>query len=213
MLKNMQVKKDERYEADYRRRDALEAAQMERFLLIQENMTTQDTNFASFSSYVTKTLVSMRNKMDSNHAATIARINHIISIQNENHYHYAQFYREMCDYLDHHFGNDGQCWHLGVRPMPRGREWRLGDGLLYIWIKHIIEHLYDAFHILSHHAFWVFLLFFFVFKLMSWQFYHLFQVWQWLRYVYWLLDGTTIMFFKFPFYLCLSNSIYLMSRM
>lgn len=81
-------------------------------------MTTQDANFEAFASYVTEKLVSMCNEMDVNHAA---RINHMISAQNENHYHYAQFYLEMCDFFDHHFGNDGQGWHHGVRPMPRGR--------------------------------------------------------------------------------------------
>lgn len=40
----------------------------------------------------------MRNEMDANHATMIPRINHMISAQNENHYHYGQFYREMCDF-------------------------------------------------------------------------------------------------------------------
>lgn len=81
---------------------------MEQFCLIQEHMITQGTNFEAFSSYVTEKLVSMHNDMDSNHAAIISRINHMIYVQSENHYHYAQFYREMCIFLDHHFGNDGQ---------------------------------------------------------------------------------------------------------
>lgn len=63
----------------------------------------------------------MRNKMDGNHTTMISRINHIIYAQNENHYYYAQFYQEMCKFLDHNYGNDGQGWHMGVRPMPRGR--------------------------------------------------------------------------------------------
>lgn len=62
----------------------------------------------------------MRNEIDANHAATFSRINHMISSQNENHYHSAQFYLEMCDFLDHHFGNDGQGWRQGVKPMPMG---------------------------------------------------------------------------------------------
>lgn len=62
----------------------------------------------------------MRNEMDYNNATTISRINHMIYIQNENDYQYAQFYREMCDFLDHHFGNDRQGWHHGVRQIPRG---------------------------------------------------------------------------------------------
>lgn len=62
---------------------------MERFCLIQEHMITQDTNFEAFDSYVIENLLSIRNDMDSNHVAIISRINHMISIQNENHYHYA----------------------------------------------------------------------------------------------------------------------------
>lgn len=84
-------------------------------------MTSHDAKFEAFSSYVMESLVSMHNEMDSNHAATIARINHMISGQNEYHYHYALFYREMCDFLDHHYGNDGQRWYKGMRPIPRGR--------------------------------------------------------------------------------------------
>lgn len=46
--------------------------------------------------------------MDANHVATIARINHMIAFENDNHHHYMRFYREMCDFLDRHYGNDGQ---------------------------------------------------------------------------------------------------------
>lgn len=84
-------------------------------------MTAQDANFEAFASYVTKSLVPMCNEMDANHAATITRINYMISTHNENHYHYAQFYQEMCDFLDHHFGNDVKGWHHGVMPMPNDR--------------------------------------------------------------------------------------------
>lgn len=56
---------------------------------------------------MTKSLVSMHNKMDVNHATMIARINHMISAYNKNHNHYAQFYQEMCDFLDYNYGNDG----------------------------------------------------------------------------------------------------------
>lgn len=54
MLQNMQVRQDERYEEDYRRRDAFEEAQVERFCLLQEHMTIQDINFEAFASYVTE---------------------------------------------------------------------------------------------------------------------------------------------------------------
>lgn len=120
-LQNMQLRKDERYVEDCRRRDVSEASQMERFCLMQEYMTTQDANFDAFASYVTESLVSMRNEMDMNPDAMIARINHMTSAQNDNHHHYDRFYREMCDFLDHHYGNDGHGWYRVVRPMPRGR--------------------------------------------------------------------------------------------
>ncbi|CAI8605807.1 unnamed protein product [Vicia faba] len=54
MLHNTWTKKDERYEDDCRRRVAFEAAQEERFSLIQEHMTTQDSNYEDFASYVTE---------------------------------------------------------------------------------------------------------------------------------------------------------------
>lgn len=38
MLQNMQLRQDEHYEEDCRRRDAFEAAQVERFRLMQEHM-------------------------------------------------------------------------------------------------------------------------------------------------------------------------------
>lgn len=49
---------------DSQRRDAFEAAQIEQFRLMQEHMTTQDANFEAFASYVTESLVSMRNDME-----------------------------------------------------------------------------------------------------------------------------------------------------
>lgn len=87
---------------------------------MQEHVTTHDAHFDAFSSYVTKSLVSMRNEMDASHAATIGRINHVISAQNDNHNHNSRFYQEMCDFLDHHYGNDGQGWYKDVRPMHKG---------------------------------------------------------------------------------------------
>lgn len=65
--------------------------------------------------------MSLRNEMDTDHAATISRINHMIATQNENDHRYAQCYREMCDFLDHNYRNDGQGRHRGYMSMPRGR--------------------------------------------------------------------------------------------
>lgn len=108
MLQNMQLRHDERCVEDCQRRDAFEAAQMERFFLMQEHVNTQDANFETFSSYVTETLVPMQNDMDTNHAATTTRINHMIASKNENHHQYMRFYREMCEFLDYQYGNVGQ---------------------------------------------------------------------------------------------------------
>lgn len=49
---------------------------------MQKHMTTQDANFEAFDSFVAESLVSMRNNMDMNHAATISRINHMITSEN-----------------------------------------------------------------------------------------------------------------------------------
>lgn len=61
--------------------------------------------------------------MDVNLVATISRINHMIAFENENNHHYMRFYREMRDFLDYYYGNDGQIWYRGIRHVPivRGR--------------------------------------------------------------------------------------------
>lgn len=84
-------------------------------------MTTPNANFEVFSSYVTESLVSMRNEIYVNYVATIARINHMIASENDNHHHYMRFYREMCEFLDYQYGNDVQGGIWGIRPVPRGR--------------------------------------------------------------------------------------------
>lgn len=104
----MQLRQDEQYVEDYQRRDVFEVAQMERLRLMKEHMTTQDANFDAFASYVTRSLMSMRNDIYVNNPTIIARINHMIMFENDNHHHYMRFYQEMCDLLDHHYGNDGQ---------------------------------------------------------------------------------------------------------
>lgn len=89
--------------------------------MMQEHMTTQDADFEAFASYVTKSLMSMRNEMNVNHVATISRINHMIAFENDNHHHYIRFYRERYEFLDYHYGNDGQGWYKGMRLVPRGQ--------------------------------------------------------------------------------------------
>lgn len=63
MLQNMQLRQDKRYVQDCQRQ-AFEAAQMKQIRLMQKHMTTQDANFKAFASYVTESLVSLRNEMD-----------------------------------------------------------------------------------------------------------------------------------------------------
>lgn len=53
MLQNIQLRQDERYEEDCRRRDSFEVAQVERFCLMQKYMGAHDANFEAFVSYVT----------------------------------------------------------------------------------------------------------------------------------------------------------------
>lgn len=59
---------------------------------MHEHMSTRDANFEAFASYLTESLVSMRNAIDVNHVATISRINHMIVSENDNHHYYMKFY-------------------------------------------------------------------------------------------------------------------------
>lgn len=74
MLHNMQLRQDMRYVEDCQRIYAFEDTQMEQFCLMQEHMTTQDTNFEAFASFVIESLVSRSNDMNVNHIVTIDRI-------------------------------------------------------------------------------------------------------------------------------------------
>lgn len=44
----------------------------------------------------------------------------MICYQNDNHHHYQQFYKEMCDFLDAEYVNDGVAWYQGRRSETRG---------------------------------------------------------------------------------------------
>lgn len=81
MLQKMQMRQDERYAKECRWRETFEVAQMNQFYLMQQHMSTQDSNFKVFTSYVIKYLVSLLTYMNDNHAAVLASINHVISPQ------------------------------------------------------------------------------------------------------------------------------------
>lgn len=118
MLQDMQMKQDERYDEECKWRDTFEAAQMKQFCLMHQHMSTQDSNFKDFAAYVTESLVSLRIYMNSNHDVIIAKIDHLISSQEEDYVYYERFYREMFDFLDSRYHGEGQGWHRGIQ---RGR--------------------------------------------------------------------------------------------
>lgn len=86
---------------------------------MQQHMSTQDSKFEDFYSYVKKSLLSLRTDMNTNHVVILVKINHLISAQEEDSGHYERFYREMCDFLDSQFRNEGQGWHMRERLIPR----------------------------------------------------------------------------------------------
>lgn len=121
MLENMCVEQHERHEKESCRCDAFEEAQEERFILVQEHMNAQDTNFNNFASYATDKFTHIRQDMMFHHGSIKININNMISLQNKNHHHYQQFYRELCDFLDVEYGNEGAAWYRGRRLEPMGR--------------------------------------------------------------------------------------------
>lgn len=98
MLQDMQQKQDKRYVEDCQWRNTFEAAQMEQFNLVQQHMSAQDSNFEAFASYVTESIGSLRNDMNTHYVETMARVNHLISTQEEDFAHNERFYRELYDY-------------------------------------------------------------------------------------------------------------------
>ena len=73
---------------------------------MQQHLSTQDSNFEAFASYVTEALVSLRTDMNVNHEAILARINHIIYVHDDDSHWYESIYREMCDVIDSQYRND-----------------------------------------------------------------------------------------------------------
>lgn len=88
--------------------------------------------------------------MKFDHGSTTTGINNILHYQDQNHSHYSMFYREMCDFLDDQFGNDGHGWYRGVRPQPRGGL-RGGSGHLVILLVDNCFH--NILHALSYQTF------------------------------------------------------------
>lgn len=86
--------------------------------MMKLHLSTQDSNFEAFASYVIEALVSLRIDMNANHEVILAIINHIISGHEDDSHHYESFYREMCDVIDSQYRNEGQGWQKGA---PRGR--------------------------------------------------------------------------------------------
>lgn len=89
---------------------------------MQQHVSTQDSNFEAFSSFLTESLVSLRTNMNENHVVVMARIDHLISSQEADSGHYERFYQEICDFSDSQYRNEGQGWYQGERPMPRESE-------------------------------------------------------------------------------------------
>ena len=75
--------------------------------MMQQHMSTKDSNFEAFASYVTESLVSLGNDLNANHVIILDRINRLISAQEEDSAHYERFYNEMCDFLDSQYHNEG----------------------------------------------------------------------------------------------------------
>lgn len=48
--------------------------------------------------------------MASSHVKTQHGIHDMIRYQNENHHHYLQFYREMCDLWYYEYGGESAAW-------------------------------------------------------------------------------------------------------
>lgn len=64
--------------------------------------------------------MSLRTDMDANHESILARINHIIYVHDDDSHRYESLYREICDFIDSQYRNDGQGWQKGA-PRVRGR--------------------------------------------------------------------------------------------
>lgn len=105
-LQNMQVQQDERYTDKCQRQVTFEGTQIEQYNMMQQHLSTQDSNFEAFSSYVTETLVSLHSDMNANHEVILAKINHIISTYEDESHRYERFYKEMCEVIDSQYRNE-----------------------------------------------------------------------------------------------------------
>lgn len=110
MLQNMKMKQDERHAEDCKWRENFRATQMEQFRLMQKHMSAKDSNFETFDTYATESLLSIQNDVNANHVASMNMINYMIANQEANAAHYDRFYREICEVST-----------MEGRPRPRGR--------------------------------------------------------------------------------------------
>ena len=67
---------------------------------MRQCLSSQDSNFEAFASYVTEALVSLRTDMNVNHEVILAKINHIISAHEDDSHRYECFYKEICELID-----------------------------------------------------------------------------------------------------------------
>lgn len=121
----MCVEKCERYKEESRRSDEFEAAQVECFREVHEQLTIQDNNFKKIVSYAIEQFNEIRQNMASNETTTQAGIRDMIHYQNKNHHHYILFYSEMCSLWDFEYGVKGASWFRG---RGRGRGQGRGHG-------------------------------------------------------------------------------------
>lgn len=70
-------------------------------------MSTKDSNFEVFASYVTEALVSLRTDMNANHEVILAKINHITYAHEDDSHPYECFYRDICEIIDSQYRNEG----------------------------------------------------------------------------------------------------------
>lgn len=73
-------------------KDEFEVVQMKQFCMMHQHMSTQDSNFEDFASFVIESLVSLQTNMNENHDAILAMINHLISAREADSGHYKRFY-------------------------------------------------------------------------------------------------------------------------
>lgn len=78
LLENTCVEQLERHKEESQQRDAFEAAQEERFIVVHEYLTAQDNNFNNFSTYAMEKFNEIHENVAFYHGATHTDINDMI---------------------------------------------------------------------------------------------------------------------------------------